>query len=133
MKSILSVIMAFALTGQVFAKGSLKSLEKTSHFKGSALRRFIYPEDLGRDPFEALINSQGVINIGLVRQEKDLILNGIIYDNDESKRLAVINNTVLKTGDYIGSYRIKKIMPSGVLLIKKGKEITIKIGGGNER
>ncbi len=133
MRLVLSGIIALLLTGQVFDRGAFTPLEKADSAKDSSLREFIYPEDAGRDPFEALIDSQGVIKIRLVRQEKDLILNGIIYDNDGSKRLAVINNTLLKTGDYIGSYRIKEIMLSEVVLIKKGKELIIKMGGGNEK
>ena len=134
MRLFLLAVVAVVLTGQVFAKGISTPVKKVKPVrKDLSLTGFIYPEDTGRDPFEALIDSQGMINIRLVRQEGDLILNGVIYDNDESKRLAVINNTLLKTGDYIGSYRIKEIMLSGVVLIKKGKELIIKMGGGNEK
>ena len=94
---------------------------------------FIYPEEMGRDPFEALVNSDGVVNLRLVRQEGDLKLNGIIYSDKPEERTAIINNEMLKEYDYIGAYKIESISSSEVVLIKKDKKIVLKMGGSDEK
>ena len=88
---------------------------------------FRYPKELERDPFEALINSQGVINARLIKQVGDLDLNGIIYSNDKQTRRAIINNLLLKEGDNIGSYIIQEIKPKQVILDKKGKQVVLNL------
>lgn len=91
--------------------------------------KFIYPDlqDLERDPFEALINAEGVVNIRLVRQFGDLELNGILYSQNQEERIVIINNMPLKENDYIGSYKIEEINPSKVILNKKGKKVILNI------
>jgi hypothetical protein len=88
---------------------------------------FIYPEEFDRDPLEPLINSEGVINVKLVRQYGDLELNGIMYSSVESQSSAIINNTLVKRGDYIGTYKIEEIKRDSVVLNKKGKMISLEI------
>ena len=89
--------------------------------------KFIYPTDSDRDPFEALINSDGVINIRIVRQLGDLELNGIIYSQTSQERVVIINNTMLKEGESIGTYKIEEISPSQVVLDRNGKKMILKI------
>ena len=97
-----------------------------------AQEAFSYPGGGQRDPFSPLINSQGVLNIRLIRQEGDLQLNGIIYDNKETERIAIINNEPLRMDDCIGAYTIKEIHKGSVLLMKEGKTIELKMGGDDE-
>lgn len=91
--------------------------------------KFVYPDlrDLERDPFEALINAEGIVNVRLVRQFGDLELNGILYSQVQQDRIAVINNIPLKENDYIGAYKIEEIKQEEVILNKKGKKIIIRI------
>ena len=88
---------------------------------------FIYPEQFDRDPLEPLINSEGVINVKLVRQYGDLELNGIMYSPVESQSSAIINNTLVKKGDYIGAYKVEEIKRDSVILNKKDKTISLEI------
>ena len=84
------------------------------------------------DPFEPLINSEGILNVRLVRQAGDLNLNGIIYSNKEVDRVVIINNTLLKKNDYIGSYKVIQIERSRVVLLRKDKKVVLKMGGEDE-
>ncbi len=92
-----------------------------------AEKEFIYPSELERDPFEPLINKEGIINLKLVRGVGDLKLSGIIYAQEKKDRLVIINNTLLKEGDYIGKYRVEEISPQRVILIKDDKKIILKM------
>jgi type II secretory pathway component PulC len=88
---------------------------------------FLYPDEFDRDPLEPLINAEGVINVKLVRQYGDLELNGIMYSRAETQSSAIINNTLVKKGDYIGAYKIEEIKLDSVVLNKKGKKISLEI------
>ena len=88
---------------------------------------FIYPEEFDRDPFEPLINAEGVVNVRLVRQFGDLELNGIIYSAREEDRSAIINNTLVKKDDFIGAYKVEQIDKASVTLNRKGKTISLTI------
>ncbi|MBN2121418.1 MAG: general secretion pathway protein GspB [Candidatus Omnitrophica bacterium] len=90
---------------------------------------FVYPDDddFERDPFEALINAEGIINVRLVRRAGDLKINGIIYSENEEQRRAIINNTLVKKDDYIGTYKVENIGPASVTLTIKGKETILKM------
>ncbi|RKY35739.1 MAG: hypothetical protein DRP80_01860 [Candidatus Omnitrophota bacterium] len=98
-----------------------------------AEKEFVYPLDLERDPFEPLINKEGIINLKLVRGVGDLKLSGIIYAQEKKDRLVIINNASFKEGDVFGPYRIKEIRPDEVVLTKKGKEIILKMEGKGEK
>ena len=88
---------------------------------------FIYPKENDRDPFEPLINAEGIINVRLVRQFGDLELNGIIYSEKEEDRRAIINNTLVRKEDYIGAYKVEEIKQASVILGRKGKTISLTI------
>jgi hypothetical protein len=88
---------------------------------------FVYPEEFDRDPFEPLINAEGIINVKLVRQFGDLELNGIIYSSEEADRRAIINNTLVKKDEFIGTYKVDQITADSVLLSRKGKQISLTI------
>ena len=88
---------------------------------------FVYPDNYDRDPLEPLINAEGVVNVKLVRQYGDLELNGIMYSSVESGSSAIINNTLVKKGDYIGAYKVMEIKRDSVVLDKKGKTISLAI------
>lgn len=93
---------------------------------------FEYPKDLERDPFDALVDSNGVLNVRLVRQEGDLEISGLVYSEDESESIVIVNNEVLHEGDFLGSYLVKRILSNKVLLEKKGKIIELTMEGEDE-
>ncbi len=87
---------------------------------------FIYPDDVFRDPFEALVSKNGDINIKLIKQRGRLYLNGIVYDETSSgSSFALINNNLVKAGDFIGRYKVKKIERYKVILEKEGKQVIL--------
>ncbi len=88
---------------------------------------FIYPEYSGRDPFQPLIDEKGALNIRLIQNKEDLVLNGIIYSQEEGESIAILNSEPFREGAVIGNYSLEKIKPNKVILIKGGKEIILKM------
>ena len=111
------------------SKGIVTTLTLVIFLQGSCFcqEEFRYPKELERDPFEALINAQGVVNARLIKQIGDLDLNGIIYSDDKETRRAIINNLLLKEGDNIGTYTVQEIKPKQVILDKKGKQVILNL------
>jgi len=109
----------------IFFLGVLFCISGLCHAQGE----FNYPKDLERDPFEPLINSQGVINARLVKRLGDLEINGIIYSEDKKARIVIINDVLLKESDYIGSYKIEEIRPGKVILNKMGEKVVLQMKG----
>lgn len=90
---------------------------------------FVYPDDLERDPFDPLVDSNGVVNLRLVRAEGDLKINGLVYSDEDMDRMVIINNEVLYENDIIGDYRIQHILPNKVILQRGNKEIELTMEG----
>lgn len=93
---------------------------------------FEYPTDLERDPFDALIDANGVLNVRLIRAEADMKITGLVYSDDSAERIVIINNEVLRENGVIGAYTVKKILPNRVVLQKNDKEVILKMGGSDE-
>jgi len=93
---------------------------------------FEYPSDVDRDPFNPLVNADGMLNIQLVRRDGDLALNGVLYSPTREQRMAIINGEMLKEDDHIGSYTIETIAQDSVVLVKEDKKITLRMGGEDE-
>ena len=93
---------------------------------------FEYPLDLERNPFDALVDKNGVINVKLVRAEGDLKINGLMYSDDPLDRIVIVNNEILHEKDIVGNYFIKRILPDRVIFDKKGKRIVLKMEEENE-
>jgi hypothetical protein len=94
---------------------------------------FIYPDNLGRDPFQPLIDKQGNIDVSLIRNKEDLVLNGIIFSAEKGESIAILNSESFREGTVIGQYQLKEIHPKKVLLIKGEEEIILKLEDDNER
>lgn len=93
---------------------------------------FEYPREIERDPFDALVDSNGVLNVRLVRAEGDLEISGLVYSENSSERIVIINHEVLHENDFFGSYQVKQILTNKVILIKKGKTIELTMEGEDE-
>jgi hypothetical protein len=87
---------------------------------------FVYDDHGKRDPFWRLVNAQGVIvnfekdNATTSSSSDNMALEGIVYE-DGGGSVAMINGTIVKVGDAIGSYVVQEIAPHKVIL-KKGEE-----------
>ena len=83
-------------------------------------------EDLSwrRDPF--FINKYiKRISTGEIGEVEALNLSGIIWD--EENPTAVISDQIIKEGESIGKFKVKKINKDSVILIKNGKESKLNI------
>lgn len=96
------------------------------------IKLFEYPENLERDPFDALVDSNGVLNVRLVRQEGDLEISGLVYSENSAERIVIVNHEVLREGDIFGAYLVKQILSNKVILEKKGKIIELNMEGDDE-
>jgi len=89
---------------------------------------FVYDAQNRRDPFLALVSPDGyILNLGFEIESSDLKVEGIIYD-PHSESLAIVNGKVVKSGDFIGSFKIKQIEKDAVTFLSDDEEvITIKL------
>lgn len=90
--------------------------------------RFIYDAHEKRNPFLALIGSDGRILEPRISKKRDgaIYLEGIIYDAGSSS-YAVINGEIVKAGEAAGDYQLIRIEPQKIILSKEGKELEIEL------
>ncbi len=77
----------------------------------------------GRCPFSGRVYAPPVASSS---KNIDLKLTGILWE--ENKASALINNSIFKEGDVIGSYTLFKIKKNSVILSDGDKEIELKLG-----
>ena len=88
---------------------------------------FVYDDHGKRDPFWNLVTPAGVVmNYDSDVQISDLTLAGIISGKD-GENLAIINNTIVKPQDKIGSFVVDKIERDKVFLINGQQSVVLKI------
>ena len=81
----------------------------------------------GRDPFIDLVTPDGrMINLEPSEKETKIVLGGIIYDKN-GPSYAIINNQVVRTGDYIAGYSVFRIEQKKVILLKDSKPVEYEI------
>ncbi len=93
--------------------------------------QFVYEAKGKRDPFIALITSDGkFLQLEKTEVPGGMSLEGIIYDKN-GVSYALINGLVVKIGDDVGDYRVLKVEDKKIILIKEGQitEIELKKGG----
>lgn len=92
-----------------------------------AQNEFIYEAKAKRDPFIALITSDGkFLQLEKTEVTGALVLEGIIYDKN-GVSYALVNGAVVKVGDEIEDYRVLKVEDKKVLLMKDGQITEIKL------
>ena len=120
----LSLVVCFSALIS-FVRADERADAKTKSADGETKKgKFVYPKDVEREPFEALIDPSGTLNVKMVRQEGDLKLTGIVYGGN-TPDVVVINNEVFYEGDIIGVYQIKTIASDRVRLQSQEKEIEL--------
>ena len=96
----------------------------TSLSYADELKPFVYNENGKKDPFAPLVSSEGsLISFETEATVSDIILEGIVFDAAENN-LAIINGKIVRVGDKILSFKVKKISGKQVELIN-GEEIVI--------
>lgn len=85
-----------------------------------AQRQFIYEEKGKRNPFIPLVTSDGRILSLDQEAQSELRLEGIIYDKI-SGSYAIVNQAIVRVGDWVGDYQIFKIEESKVIFLKNGQ------------
>jgi len=94
---------------------------------------FKYSDKGNRDPFQALVTSDGRILPGAksVSETGSIEIEGIIWD-PQGKSVAIINGKLVKEQDRIMNVQLLKINKTSIILQKEGKvmEVNLKREGG---
>jgi len=95
-----------------------------------AEEQFVYDAKSKRNPFLSLVTNDGrLLNLEQeeTQTEPGLLLEGIIYDKN-GLSYAIVNGSVVRIGDTVGSYQVLRIEANKVIFIKEGetKEIELK-------
>lgn len=78
----------------------------------------------GRDPFFLPIESEPVKEVEQKR-DQPFLLNAIIYK--EGQGAAIINDRIVRMGDYIEGMLVQEVQPDRVVLKEGGKVIELKV------
>jgi len=83
----------------------------------------VYDPHGKRDPFVPLVTTQSKESSGLlgVEQIEEVNVEGIVYDKKNGS-VVILNGSVLKEGEEMGSVKVLGIKPDGVLLSLNGVE-----------
>jgi len=94
---------------------------------------FKYDAKDKRDPFTPLIDKDGnpLPDYRPASTAVTLNLEGIVW-SEEGDSYAIISGTVLRSGETIGDYTVKKIERSRVILGRAGEESIINLRGEEE-
>ncbi|VAW12937.1 hypothetical protein MNBD_BACTEROID05-1194 [hydrothermal vent metagenome] len=88
---------------------------------------FVYDDRGKRDPFVPLVNSKGMI----VNIEKDYIISDLhlegIMAGASGKSIAILNGRIVKIGESVGDFLIKKVDIDSVTLTKGEKEFVLRL------
>ncbi len=94
---------------------------------------FKYDSKNKRDPFIPLVDKEGNLlpEFRPVTATVELNLEGIVW-SDKGESYAIISGVVLRAGEMIGDYTVKKIERSRVILTRAGEVFTINLRGEEE-
>ena len=94
---------------------------------------FKYDPKNKRDPFIPLVDKEGNLlpEFRPVTATVELNLEGIVW-SDKGESYAIISGVVLRVGEMIGDYTVKKIEHSKVILSRAGEDFTINLRGEEE-
>ena len=87
--------------------------------------RNLYQAQNKRDPFVPLVSlTMKAAASGLVGVEslEDVQVEGVVMDADPKKSVVVVNGSVMKLGDEVGSVKVLEIRPEGARFSVNGAE-----------
>lgn len=89
---------------------------------------FTYRNRGKKDPFIPLVSADGklMVTYSGVKSVNDIVLEGIIYDPDRGS-IVILNGSILKEDDQMGSIKVKRIEESRVILIFENEEHILKL------
>lgn len=88
---------------------------------------FVYKDGGRRDPFWPLVNSSGgIISYNKSLTMSDMSLQGIMLGTGEDNA-AIVNGMIVKKGDKIGVFTVKRITANSVIFEKDKKEFILKL------
>jgi len=89
---------------------------------------FVYNSAGKRDPFVPLVTKDGklLVTYGTINSIKDLILEGILFD-ENGESVVILNDLLLKENDDISGMTIKSIEKDRVTIIYEQKEHVLKL------
>ena len=93
--------------------------------------KFIYDSHNRRDPFKPIFLNDAAAVVQDGGESVPFFLKGIVWD-PEGGAVAIINDEILKQGDEISGFKIKKIKRNEVILLKGEKEINLFLREGDE-
>lgn len=96
-----------------------------------AQEHYPYKTSENRDPLNPLVNEKGELITRARIKSKDAGFNleGIIFDDNAQRSVAVIDGQIYSQKDIVGDYSIKDISKDQVILEKEGKEKILKLEG----
>jgi len=100
----------------------------TSIMVAGAAEQYVYESKGKRDPFIALVTSDGrLLKLDTDEEVKgDLNLEGIIYDKN-GVSFAIVNGAVVKIGDVVGDNQVLRIEKEKVIFIKEGATFDLEL------
>lgn len=89
---------------------------------------FIYDARGKRDPFSPLVDADGRYRSeeGLVYSADELKLSGILWD-PEGKSSCLINNQIVKVGESIYGFMLKRITKDSVIITQGEEELVLRL------
>ena len=91
-----------------------------------AQEKFVYDDKGRRDPFIPLVTSDGrILNLDQ-EKDSDIHLEGIIYD-DKGFSYAIVNQEIVRIGDWAGNYQVYRIEKNKVIFLKDGQPQEVEI------
>ena len=92
---------------------------------GAEAERSLYSAKGRRDPFVQLVGTGAKASAGgllSVESVEEVSIEGIVVDPNPKQSIVVVNGSVLKEGDEVGSVKVLKIQPDGASFSVNGIE-----------
>ena len=91
-----------------------------------------YDDGGRRNPFIALVTSDGRLLVEIEEESFRLVVEGIITD-DDADAYALVTGTVVRVGDVVGGYEVVGINRNAVTFTKDGETIAVELMREEER
>ena len=89
-------------------------------------QQYVYDDKAKRNPFLPLVTEDGRIIKLEEEKSSELRLEGIIYD-ELGLSYAIVNQAVVKIGDWVGDYQVFKIEKNKVTFLKEGQPKVVEL------
>lgn len=119
------MILCFAFQALLLAQEPGEDLSNTAKDGEKAGSQDNYEIAGKRNPFLPLVTRDGrLLRSEISGESKNLNLEGIIYDKS-GLSFAMVNGQPVKIGDSVNDYRVLKIEPDRIVLLKDGETLDL--------